>query len=93
MGPRDRRPSGKGQVKHQPQWIEAIHEALCNKRSNIQLGIDVRFQYNCPVIRSRQAVDLFAQAWIAMWPLAEFVLDERPRALAVLKGEARLTDN
>jgi len=69
-------PGSKAGVKHQPQWIEAIYEALCNKRSNIQLGVQVHFRYNCPMVRSRKALDLFAHAWIAMWPLVRFVLDD-----------------
>ena len=61
-------------VKYQPQWIEAVYELLVNKRSNIQLGLDVRFSYDCPVVRSRRVADLFAQTWVAAGPLLDFVL-------------------
>jgi len=67
--------TGKSRVKYQPEWVDAIYAVLCNKQSNIQLGTNVHFRYDCPLIRSPKAVDLFAQAWIAMWPLVEFVLD------------------
>jgi hypothetical protein len=63
-------------VKYQPQWVEAIYELLVHKRSNIQLGFDVQFQYSCGSIRSAEAVDLFADAWIAMSPILDFVLEE-----------------
>lgn len=64
----------KSAVKHQPQWIEAIYDVLCNKRSNIQLEVEARFRYDCPQVRSPKAVDLFADAWKAMWLLVAFVL-------------------
>ncbi|MCA9052620.1 MAG: hypothetical protein KDA75_02230 [Planctomycetaceae bacterium] len=63
-------------VKYQPQWVEAIYELLVHKRSNIQLGFDVQFQYSCGSIKSVKAVDLFADAWIAMSPLLALVLEE-----------------
>lgn len=63
-------------VKYQPEWAEAIYQLLINKRSNIQFGIEVRFQYACPIVRSSAAVGLFADSWIAMKPLLDFVLAE-----------------
>ena len=63
-------------VKYQPQWIDAIYELLTHKRSNIQFGVEVRFRYDCPIIRSQKAVSLFAEAWIAMRPLLDLVLNE-----------------
>ncbi len=49
-------------VKYQPQWLEAIYDVLVHKRSNLQLGVTVRFSYDCPLLRSTKAVDLFADA-------------------------------
>ncbi len=63
-------------VKFQPQWIEAIYELLVNKRSNIQLGVDVQFSYSCPIVRSAKAATLFADSWKAISPLIDFVLEE-----------------
>jgi hypothetical protein len=63
-------------VKCQPEWADAIYELLCNKRSNLQFGVKLCFDYACPVVRSRRVIDLFAGAWKAMWPVAEFVLGE-----------------
>lgn len=69
-----RQKSSEG-VKFQPQWIEAIHALLANKRSNIQFGISAEFSYDCPIIRSAKASDLFAEAWIGMTPLLDLLLD------------------
>lgn len=68
--------SSSSDVKHQPEWMEAIYAVLINKRSNIQCGIEVQFDYNCPTIRSPEAVDLFADSWKAMQPLLDFVLSD-----------------
>ncbi len=63
-------------VKYQPEWMEGIYELLIHKRSNIQLGFNVKFDYSCPIVRSDQAVELFADAWKAMAPILDFVLQE-----------------
>jgi len=68
--------SSSSNVKHQPEWMEAIYAILINKRSNIQCGIEVQFDYSCPMIRSPEAVDLFADSWKAMQPLLDFVLSD-----------------
>jgi hypothetical protein len=61
-------------VHRQPEWIDAIYNLLTNKRSNIQFGVEVRFKYDCPIVRSREVVDLFADTWTALKPLLDFVL-------------------
>ncbi len=66
--------SGADDVKYQPQWAEAVYHLLVNKQSNIQFGIEARFDYACEKVRSPAAVDLFAASWKAMKPLLEFVL-------------------
>lgn len=60
--------------KYQPQWAEAIYEILVNKRSNMQFGIEVQFDYRSEAIRSPEAVNLFAKSWIAMKPFLDFIL-------------------
>ena len=65
----------KSKVKFQPEWIDAIYQVLLHKRSNIQLGVEVQFPYDCKVIGSQKAADVYAEAWIAMSPLLDFVLD------------------
>ena len=69
-------PGDKQGVKYQPEWVNAMYALLCNKRSNIHFQVEVRFNYSCPHVRSRRVVDLFADAWKAMWPIAEFVLED-----------------
>ena len=60
-------------VKYQPEWVESIYNLVVNKRSNIQLGFDISFEYHCPVVQSPKVVDLFADTWKAMGPILEFV--------------------
>jgi hypothetical protein len=64
-------------VKYQPEWIEAMHALLANKKSNIQLGFVVEFGYDCPTIRSPQAIELFADSWKGMKPVLDFVLHDK----------------
>jgi hypothetical protein len=61
-------------IRYQPQWLAAIYKLLVERRSNIQFGCDVQFSYDCKIIRSSAALDLFADTWKALWPLAEFTL-------------------
>ena len=65
-----------GSIRFQPEWATAIYQLLVNKRSNIQFGMDVQFKYTCPVVQSRNAEDLFADTWKALFPLVDFVLKE-----------------
>ncbi|WP_168164282.1 PD-(D/E)XK nuclease family protein [Pirellula sp. SH-Sr6A] len=67
--------NGASTIKYQPEWVEAIYSLLVNKRSNIQLGFEVHFPYSCKRIRSDEAVDLFAAAWIAMSPILDLAVD------------------
>lgn len=67
----------KAGVKYQPEWVAAIFEVLMNKRSNLQLGIEVRLSYECPLLRSAAAVDLFADSWKALAPLLSLVLTDQ----------------
>ena len=62
-------PGKRSRQKHQPQWIDAMYDVLTNKRSNMQFGLEVFFNYDCPVLRSRNAINLFAEAMQAIYPL------------------------
>lgn len=66
--------SPKSGIKYQPEWMEAIYNVLIHKKSNIQCGIEMRFKYACPIVRSPEAVELFADSWKAVRPLIDFVL-------------------
>ncbi|MCK4627453.1 MAG: hypothetical protein KAT56_00545 [Sedimentisphaerales bacterium] len=61
-------------LKHQPMWLEAIYSILTHKRTNIQLGIEVRFPYSEKAMQSAKALDIMADAWIAMKPMLDFVM-------------------
>jgi len=67
----------RGGVKKQPHWVDAIYNVLSDKRSNIQLGIQVHFGYECKELRSKKAVDLFVGCWIAMSPLINYVIGSK----------------
>jgi hypothetical protein len=64
----------KAGVYRQPEWIDAIYNLLTHKHSNIQFGVEVRFKYDCPIVGSREVVDLFADTWSALKPLLDFIL-------------------
>ena len=67
---------GGGGVKYQPHWLDSIYTLLTEKRSNIQFGIGVHFSYDCPVVRSAKADDLFVESWVALSPILDLVADE-----------------
>ncbi|MCH8344673.1 MAG: hypothetical protein IH983_11875 [Planctomycetes bacterium] len=69
-------PGKRRKAKYQPQWVSAIYHVMSQKRSNIQLGVEVHLSYDCPVVRSARAIGLFATSWIAMSPLIDFVLED-----------------
>ena len=66
----------KSRAKYQPEWADAIYQLVVNKRSNIQFGIEVWFDYSCPIVKSKEMVDLFADSWKAMKPLLDFALSK-----------------
>jgi hypothetical protein len=66
----------KSKVKFQPQWLDAIYHVLCQKESNIQLGVEVQSPYGSRAVASQKIVDCYAKAWIAMKPLLDFVLKD-----------------
>ena len=59
--------------KHQSMWTEAIFNLLTNKRTNIQFGIEVRFPHAAKPMQSAKAIEVMADAWIAMRPIIDFV--------------------
>jgi hypothetical protein len=58
-------------LRHQPQWTEAIYNILTNKRTNLQLGIEVRFPFSAKCMQSSRAVDVMVDAWIAIKPILD----------------------
>jgi hypothetical protein len=57
-------------VKPQPQWLEAVYEALSHKRSNLQVAVGAIFPYGrCKAVNSREILDHVANTWLACRPL------------------------
>ncbi|MCK5271967.1 MAG: hypothetical protein KAJ52_05300 [Sedimentisphaerales bacterium] len=62
-------------LEYQPMWLDAIYDILTHKQTNLQLGIEVRFPYSEKAMQSDKALDVMANAWIAMKPMLDFVLE------------------
>lgn len=67
---------GDAGVSYQPEWFDAIYDLLLRKRSNIQFGLEIDFKYGCKVLGSVQAADLFADSWVALAPVLDFVVGD-----------------
>ena len=66
------RKHSKTVVKTQPQWLQATYDALCNKRSNLQIAVGASFPYrSCAAIKSPRIVDDIARTWQACKPLID----------------------
>lgn len=66
-------------VKAQPQWLWAAYDALCHKRSNLQVAIGASFPYrSCPATSKPEITDTIADVWIACKPLLDAMLKGRP---------------
>ncbi len=65
----------KTNLKHQPKWLEAIYDILINKRTNLQFSIQIRFPYSEKDMQSAGALSVMADAWIAIKPMLDFVLE------------------
>ena len=60
-------------IKFQPWWLNAVYGILKNKKSNLQFGLEVCFQYDCPAVQSPKVLDLFSQSWLACEPLLDLL--------------------
>ena len=59
-------PQRKSGPKPQHQWIDALYDAVANKRSNLQFQVGVSFAYaKCSTMQSEEALDLLARSWLA----------------------------
>jgi hypothetical protein len=62
-------------VKQQPQWLEAVYEALSGKRSNIQFTVGATFPYGrCRAVDTPMILDHVASVWLACRPLVQKAL-------------------
>jgi hypothetical protein len=65
-------------VRPQPQWLKATYDALCKKRSNLQVAVGAIFPYRtCPATRDQKIVDHVANIWLACKPLLDVMLHGR----------------
>jgi len=63
---------GEGPIRHQPQWRSIAYEVFTNKKSNFQIQIGMKFDYqHCAIIRTSKAIEAIAGAWLACAPLVE----------------------
>ncbi len=62
-------------IKTQGQWLESSYEALREKRSNLELCVGVKFDYEkCQLIHSAKAEKLFVNSWLACKPLLDAIM-------------------
>jgi hypothetical protein len=58
--------------KPQLRSLEAGYGSFIDKRSNYEMQLGARFQYDrCPKLRHPDATDLIARAWLACEPLVD----------------------
>ena len=73
---------GEGPPKTQPQWLDAVYACLTEKKErkyNLQIAIWAHFPYRtCEAIRSVDALNYVAEAWIACRPLVELLVSDDP---------------
>jgi hypothetical protein len=62
-------------VKYQPMWLESIYNILINKKTNIQLSLQVRFPYSSECMRNEQAAETLAETWIRLKPFLDYIGD------------------
>ena len=62
--------NARPKVKQQPQWLDAVYEALKCKRSNLQVSVGMVFPYGrCQSIAERSILDGIAGSWMACRPV------------------------
>lgn len=66
-------------VKAAPVWAISAFEALQTPNANVQFDVRCDFSYECPEVRSSAAIDLFADAWVAMAPILELIDEAQNR--------------
>lgn len=58
--------------KQQPQWLTAVYESLSQKRSNIQIAVGARFQYDsCSWTQTPEIAGYLAKTWLACKPIID----------------------
>jgi len=61
--------------KRQSQWLTAVYESLSQKRSNLQMAVGGRFQYDsCPWVGKPEIAKFLAKSWLACKPIIDHML-------------------
>ncbi len=64
-------------IKLQQEWLKASLEILQNKKSNIQLGLGITFQYDrCKELKKSTADELILKAWETAMPMKDLFLNK-----------------
>lgn len=66
----------RGQVKSQPQWVKAAHDALVHRQSNLEFRIGCSFPYDtCPTTRDKKIVRAISDVWLACAPIVQGAME------------------
>lgn len=76
----------RGKIRIQPEWIEAVHQVISSKQSNLQVGVGAEIPYDSDVVRSRRVLDRVAAVWVALEPWLSRGLGLPPRAGVSRRG-------
>ncbi len=62
-------------IKTQEEWLKACYSAFCDKESNIQISLGVKFLYDrCSQINTSEAEGLCIKAWLACQDFSSKIL-------------------
>ncbi len=63
-------------IKTQEEWLKACYSAFCDKESNIQISLGVKFLYDrCSTINTSEAENLCVKAWLACKDFSSKILE------------------
>ena len=68
--------STRRSIKPNASWVSAAYDAVISKgEANVQLAIGAMFPYDkCPAVHTPEALDLFAQTWLACKPVLDRIV-------------------
>ena len=68
--------ASRGNVKHQPEWLQLAHDALKGRRSNLQFQVGADFPYDrCPAVATPKITEVAVAVWLACEPLVKTALE------------------
>ncbi len=63
----------KGEPDFQPQWLRASYEAYCEKKSNLQMALGVRFPYSKTGTGRKHLVQGILETWLRLGPMIKLL--------------------